>query len=67
VFRPLLTVHSSQKLFVEALQLANRYQFAWFDALIVASAVEGECSVLYTEDLQHGLAVGRLRVTNPFL
>jgi len=67
VFRPLLTVHSSQNLFAEALRLANRYQLGWFDALIVASAAEGECSILYTEDMQHGLEVGRLRVVNPFL
>jgi predicted nucleic acid-binding protein len=66
VFRPLLSVHSSQALYGEALRLAGRYQLSWYDALIVAGAIEGRCSVLYSEDLQHGMQFGDLRVENPF-
>ena len=67
VFRPLLAVHSSQALYGEALRLIGRYRLAWYDSLIVAAALEGGCSVLYSEDFQHGLRVGDLRVENPFL
>jgi predicted nucleic acid-binding protein len=66
-FRPLLAVHSSAGLYGEALRVAGRYKLAWFDALIVASAMEGECEVLYSEDLQDGQSFGSLRVSNPFL
>jgi len=66
VFKPLLTVHSSQALCGGALRLSGRYKLAWYDALIVAAAIEGGCSILYSEDLQHGFQVGELRVENPF-
>lgn len=66
VFRPLLAIHSSQALYGEALRLSGRYGLAWYDALIVAGAIEGRCSILYSEDLQHGLRIGELRIENPF-
>jgi predicted nucleic acid-binding protein len=67
VFRPLLAVHSSPALYVSALQVYGRYRFSWYDSLIVAAARQADCSILYTEDLQHGLQIENLRVTNPFL
>ncbi len=67
VFRPLLAVHSSQGLYAEALRLSGRYRLAWYDSLILAAALEARCSILYTEDIQHGLEAGDLRVQNPFL
>lgn len=52
---------------VHATQLADRYAFSWFDALIVAAALECGCETLYSEDLQHGqMLEGSLRVVNPF-
>jgi predicted nucleic acid-binding protein len=66
-FRPLLTVHSSQALWSEALRLFSRYKLSWYDAVILASALEGQCDVLYSEDLQHGQSFGSLRIINPFL
>ena len=67
VFRPLMAVHSSQTLFAEALRLSDRYRLSWYDALIVAAAIEGQCGLLYSEDLQHRQRFGDLRVENPFL
>jgi predicted nucleic acid-binding protein len=67
VFRPLTVVHSSQTLFAEALRLNDRYRLSWYDALIVAAAIEGQCSLLYSEDLQHGQRFSDLQVENPFL
>jgi len=66
VFRPLLAVHSSPALMSEALHLTSRYRLSWYDALIVAAAMESGCNVLYSEDLQHGQKFGELRVENPF-
>jgi predicted nucleic acid-binding protein len=67
VFRPIMTVNSSPALFAEALRLNDRHQLSWYDSLIVAAAVNAGCSVLYTEDLQHGQRFGNLRIENPFL
>jgi len=66
VFRPLLAIHSSPALYSEALHLTAKHHLAWYDALIVASAIEAECSVLYSEDLQHERSFGDLHIENPF-
>jgi predicted nucleic acid-binding protein len=65
-FRPLLTVHSSPSLFSEALHLASKFQVSWYDSLIVAAAIEAQCDMLYSEDLQHGQRLESVTVTNPF-
>ncbi len=67
VFIPLLAVHSSPGLYEAALQLAGRGGLSWYDSLIVAAAIEGQCDVLYTEDLQHGRKFGSLQILNPFV
>jgi len=67
VFRPLHAIHSSQALYGEALRLSGQYSLSWYDSLIVAAAIEGESTVLYSEDLQSGQRFGALRVENPFV
>jgi predicted nucleic acid-binding protein len=71
VFRPLLAVHSSQALYVEALHLqaqgGAQSGLSWYDSLIVSAALQARCDLLYTEDLQHGQRFGTLQVRNPFL
>jgi predicted nucleic acid-binding protein len=67
VFRPLLAVHSSPALYVEALRIAGKHRFAWYDSIIVASALESRCDTLYSEDFQHGRQIEGLRMENPFV
>ena len=67
VLRPLLSIHSSPAFYVEALHLHGRYHLAWYDALIVAAALQANCDVLYSEDLQDGQRFGRMQVKNPFI
>jgi predicted nucleic acid-binding protein len=64
--RPLLAIHSSPALYLEALHLRSRHQLFWYDSLIVAAAQQAQCEVLLSEDLQHGQKFGSLRVENPF-
>lgn len=47
--------------------LAADQKLSFYDALIVASAIGGGCDVLYSEDMQHGRAIGGLAIINPFL
>jgi predicted nucleic acid-binding protein len=65
-FQPLLVVHSSYSLYVEALTLSRRHSFSWYDSLIVSAANESQCRILYSEDLQDGQSFGNLKVQNPF-
>ena len=44
----------------------QQYLLSWWDALIVAAAQSSGCVALLTEDLQHGQALGEVRVVNPF-
>jgi predicted nucleic acid-binding protein len=67
VFRPLLAVHSSPSLYVEALRVAGKHRIAWYDSIIVASALESRCDTLYSEDFQHGRQIEGLRMENPFV
>lgn len=51
----------------EARRLAETHQLAWYDALIVSSALAAGCSTLYSEDMHDGLRIGRtLTIRNPF-
>lgn len=44
------------------------YQFSYWDSLIIAAALESDCSILYSEDLQHSQVIEKtLTVVNPFL
>ncbi|GHV80479.1 hypothetical protein AGMMS49944_22700 [Spirochaetia bacterium] len=53
---------------MDAFRISNRYQFSFWDSLIVASALEAQCTVLYTEDLQDGQIIEDvLEVKNPFI
>jgi predicted nucleic acid-binding protein len=51
-----------------ALKIAQQYGFGIYDAQIAATALEANCSTLYSEDLQDGQVIDkRLTIRNPFL
>ena len=50
-----------------ALEIAARYGYQIYDALILAAALESHCDILYTEDMQNGQSIGSLTIRNPFL
>jgi len=52
---------------IRAAGLQRRHHISWWDALIVNSAIELGCSVLWTEDLSSGQRYGGVMARNPFL
>jgi len=59
-----LTLSTSKK----AIDIREKLQLSWFDALIVSSALDAECTVLLSEDMQHGFVVeDKLTILNPFV
>ena len=46
--------------------IESRYDFNYWDALILASAQQQGCSHLLSEDLQHGQKVDGVEIVNPF-
>jgi len=51
-----------------ASEIREKLRLSFWVSLVVASALCADCTVLYTEDLQHGLNIEeKLTVVNPFL
>ena len=51
---------------VTARALARDHSIAFYDALIMAAAIEAKCDRLYSEDLQSGRRFGECVVVDPF-
>ena len=51
-----------------ALTIANKYKYSYFDGLMIASALENNCNILYTEDLHDTHIIEKtLKIKNPFV
>jgi len=51
----------------KALSLHDRYQFSFYDSLMLAAAIEAGCKYIITEDMQDGLLVDNsLSIVNIF-
>ena len=50
---------------LSAVRIQRRYRIAWWDAMIVNSAIECGAEILWTEDLKAGQKFGPLVVRNP--
>lgn len=63
---PLCTPVPMAQLYSRGLSIQSRYQYSFYDALIIAAALEAGCQTLYSEDLQHGQRIEQLTIKNPF-
>lgn len=63
---PLCTIFPGNDFYLHGLDIKERTGFSFYDSLIISAALEGECSLLYTEDLQDGFKLYGLTVKNPF-
>ena len=53
---------------LNALEIHTRYGYSYWDSLIIATALQSDCSILYSEDMQHDqLIEGKLRPINPLI
>ena len=59
-------VHGSVGLFREAVRLSIRFQIHYYDAAIVAAALELGARTVFSEDLGHRQDYGGVQVINPF-
>jgi predicted nucleic acid-binding protein len=61
-------VHTnSEQTILKACDIAIRYQYSFYDSLIISAALECKSSRLYSEDMQDGHIIdGVLRIINPF-
>lgn len=51
----------------KAFQICLSYSFSFWDSLIISAALENNCEILLSEDMQNGLVIeDRLLIKNPF-
>jgi predicted nucleic acid-binding protein len=48
-----------------ASSLRGSYSFSYWDSLIIATAINADCAVVYSEDMQNGLNIDNLTIINP--
>lgn len=51
---------------VRAIDIHRLHGFSFWDSLIIRMAQKTSCTVLYSEDMQHGQQIGGVKVANPF-
>jgi len=58
---------NQQQTIFKACDIAKHYKFSFYDSLIISAALESNCNILYSEDLQHNQVIyGILTIINPF-
>ncbi|MEO9336457.1 PIN domain-containing protein [Mesorhizobium sp. SB112] len=52
---------------MDALSIAEKYRLSYFDSLMLAAGLRGNCEILWSEDMHDGLVIeDKLRIANPF-
>ena len=67
VLEPLCEVFSSTELYHQTLDIMDRWQYSFYDSLIISAAVKADCKIIYSEDLQHNQKIKDLSILNPFI
>jgi predicted nucleic acid-binding protein len=59
-------VDFSKEIFIKASQIRDKYNISYYDSLILSSAINSKCDILYSEDMQHNQKLENLTIINPF-
>lgn len=51
---------------LKAIRVSKENTISFWDALIVSSAFDSKCKVLFTEDLNRGQIISKVKIENPF-
>jgi predicted nucleic acid-binding protein len=54
IYRRCIVVEFKQSIFESASDIRSRYNFSFWDGLIIACALESGATILYSEDMQDG-------------
>jgi predicted nucleic acid-binding protein len=58
----------SKSTILTSMNIKNQYKYSYWDCLIIATAIENNCNILYSEDMQHNQIVdNQLKIINPFI
>jgi predicted nucleic acid-binding protein len=57
----------SMDIIMLAFDLRKKYSLSFWDSVIVASALQANCNILASEDMQDGLKIGNMVIKNIFV
>ncbi|MCF8367106.1 MAG: PIN domain-containing protein [Bacteroidales bacterium] len=67
IFPIVRIVELNNNIYLKSAWVRDKFSISFWDSLILSSAIENDCSTLYSEDLQHGLIIqNKLNIMNPF-
>jgi predicted nucleic acid-binding protein len=61
-----LPVTLSMHVHTLGLNISESLGYRIYDALLLAAAIEANCTVFFSEDMQHGQQIGAMTILNPF-
>lgn len=64
---PICEVFPTEELYFTALEISDRWKYSFYDSLIISAALESNCSILFSEDLQHNQKIHHLTIVNPYI
>ena len=67
ILSPLCEIFTSIDLYNRALDIMERWQYSFYDSLIISAAIQANCNILFSEDLQHKQKIQSITILNPFL
>jgi predicted nucleic acid-binding protein len=51
----------------QCIVIKEKYGYSWWDSLILTSALENDCAIVYSEDMQSNQVIeNKLKIVNPF-
>jgi len=56
----------NQPIIEKAIDISISNKITFWDALIVSSAAAARCRIIWTEDLNHGQSINKIKIENPF-
>ncbi|MEW5803968.1 MAG: PIN domain-containing protein [bacterium] len=66
VLFPLCEVYPDSDLYELGLDIQSETGYSFYDSMIIAAAKKANCSIIYSEDLQDGHRIQRVKIVNPF-
>lgn len=65
-FSEYLLVVVNKGIIKKAMKTHQGSNFSFWDSLIVEAAIQADCGILYSEDMQNNFKIGSLTIQNPF-
>jgi predicted nucleic acid-binding protein len=56
----------NQDIILYASTIRENNSISYWDSLVIATAIKNNCTVIYSEDMQHNQIIQNLRIENPF-